>query len=1834
MKDVDSRDIYSFVLDTACSSSLYGLHLACAALDAGECESAIVAAANLIQSPEQHIGTMKAGVLSPTGTCHTFDASADGYGRADGVGALYLKKLSKAIADGDPIRSVIRGTAINSNGRTNGITLPSSDGQEAVIRKAYQKAGLMDVISHTSYVECHGTGTAVGDPIELEAVSRVFRRDGLSTQQPLLVGSVKTNLGHSEAASGITSIIKATLALENASIPATIGIKTINPKINQEKLGVQIVTEQTDFPKSSARTHHGNFTKRVGINSFGYGGANSHAIIDAAEGYVPIASDDSSEALAHAGSKFLIPLSASSVDALDNQAQNIANWVDPAITNIVDLAYTLASRRSKLSKRGFTLATHHTMQEDLSPERFTKTDMGTFSKLPIAFVFTGQGAQWPQMGKELIMQSQSFRNSIHELDAVLQTLPEQPAWTLQQAILDPKETSKIGHVTRSQPVCTAIQVAYVQLLARWGITPVACIGHSSGEIGAAYAAGRLTAAQAIVVAYYRGYVVGKSNNPTPGGMMAAGLSKQASDAEIEKLGLVGVIRTACVNSPESVTISGDAVGIEKIMAELQGRGVFARKLNTDGRAYHSHHMSLIGQEYQDLLEKALASLPSPQIKDDVRWISSVYGDRDVAGKVMPAYWRKNLESPVLFSDAVEGMVKGQKLHLVELGPHSALELPVKQTRTKMGLTDSDIHYNSALSRGKDAIDCMWSLMGHLYLHGHEIDFAKVNYVETAQTTGPQGKVVKDLPPFSWTCGDMLWNESRASQEFRHRKSPHHDLIGSKALGGNGANFEWRNMLQVKDIPWVEGHKLGNEVVFPAAGYLAMAIEAVSQVAGVTKADRPSFDVRNVTIAKALQVPSDGNSDGNSDGIEVFTSLQSASGSTDAKKWYDFSITSFDNGKSNNHAQGLISIEADAVPITNRYPSDSIDLEPLATRDWYNWFQKVGLNFGETFQTMKKIETHRRKKVMRTRSQVPFLQGGGAGKTQQSDYVIHPITIDTMFQSAIIASTAGVMKNLTCKVPTHIEAARFKAPSSNEEGKMWTVDAISQPLGFSGILVAGEVHDNLGEVCAQVANVTAIQFQGAGQEMTDDERHPMLRVTWKPDVGKLQPSDSEAVTRYVNSTVSKSPDDDADVTLRRVAAVVDLIAHKDPRCKILEIGSVLDLQITRYLLMTLRADTAFKRCGMYSRGYLSESNDFVVEDVAALASLSENLDKAKAQKDRSYDLVIAPPQSVEEYTFKRVDSTMDLVAEGGYVMAFLPTEVTLPTKRAATVFEIPLPDIGAKIYLGKKLPKEEAKKSSEQHNILVLERAGNEAFNDVLIAALSKRCFSGSVDRISLHKLLPDTIKPKTTVISTVELNAPILSTLTDSESISVKAMTDNATNLIWLTGGNNLKGGKPDMALVSGLSRALMLEQPSLCFFTVDVDQPGQNFDNTAENVLKVVEEAHTLDVPEFETVIHKGLSYMSRFGPEETLNETFRNKQNEHAIAKPLSLSKPAQLIIRQVGAFDSLVFNQTVARSDELDADAVEVDIKAVGLNSKDVAIFSGKEPRNNTTCSSECAGVVTNVGINVANFKPGDRVVVMAPGHFATLEAFPKWACEKLDEAEDFSAVSTMPTAFAAALYALEHRANLREGETVLIQNGVEDLSVAAIQIVKIKGAEVFATVETEDDREFLVKNFDLKAENVILTKRGSLLSAIVKATQGRGVDVIVKSSSGEALHDSWDCLASFGRFVEIGGRALKDAGKLDLQTFPRNATFTSFALSELCDPRMKGLYSSLLSDVMALHREGKIRAFTPVKFDASEVSNAFKSFGAANTRLAKTVVSFEDEGSMINVSVSAAGKFECC
>lgn len=1253
-------------------------------------------------------------------------------------------------------------------------------------------------------------------------------------------------------------------------------------------------------------------------------------MLDAAHAYTLPSEGMSSKELSHARSTFLIPLSASNSSSLDVQAARLVAS-DLNEVNVVDLAYTLGTRRSNLAERGFALVGQKTLQKDLQPDHFQKALVGNYSRLPIAFIFTGQGAQWAQMGKELIEQIPSFRRSIQELDTVLQALPEAPSWTIQNALLEPKESSRINHVTRSQPVCTAVQVAFVQLLAQWDIKPEGVIGHSSGEICAAYAAGRLTAAQAIITAYYRGYVVGKSETTTSGAMMAAALSKEDADSDIETLELTGTIKVACVNSPQSVTISGDASGIDAMIAKLTQRGTFARKLNTNGRAYHSHHMTSVGNEYQSLLEKSLGSLPLPD-ESSAKWISSVYA-APITGKILPSYWRKNLESPVLFSDALEGLIKGTRVHLIEIGPHSALEMPIKQTCESLKINDAKYHYSSALLRGKDGVHCALNLMGNLFLHGHSISFAKVNHVETSTATTKQGKVLTSLPPYPWSYDGILFNESRSSRELRNRKYGHHDLLGIQTIGGSGLVTTWRNTLRVKDIPWVESHKLGQDIVFPGAGYIAMAMEAITQATGTTKNDAPSFTLRHVNIIKALPLFADENHPG----VETFTTLRPTklSGTTNSNKWFDFEITTFENEKSTTHATGRISVETGAEYISAKFTPEKIDFQELATRNWYDKFARVGLNFGPAFQSMNKIETDRRREQMFARSTVKYLNGGGVGAQTQSDYIMHPITIDTMLQTALVASSSGIISNLNCMVPTLIELARFKAPTSSVEDSSWLVDAVSEPVGPGSIRIAAEIHNGQGQICGQLENVSAVAFQGAREEESDIEgRHPMMRVIWKPDITKLSKNNANGFSTHLAEAAAASSDIPVNANRVKLAAMAGIVAHKNPRVNILELGKPA-ADFTKHLVRdVLRADTSFKRHATYSRGYFSADAELYAEDIPSPDSVTEAFERLQPRRDAKYDLIIFPNQlDREEYTPERLEIVKSFLTPQGGVLALLPSELkALDISDAAGLptIEIPIDDASERIIFGKRFEKDQGKPECDPHHVIIIERDDGDAFNDLLIPQLSKH-LNQQVERVSLMKLTANLITQKTSVICTIELRKPLLATMSVTEMSSLKIMTDNATNILWITGGGQLDALHPELAMVSGFSRSLILEQPALRFFTFDIDDPKANQGMSVDNILATVDELHSDNIPDSETVEKNGIAHTSRFIPEEEMNEKFRLKQADKATLKLLGQTKPARLTIKSLGQFDTLAFKQDSPNLGELKVDFVEVDVKSVGLNAK---------------------------------------------------------------------------------------------------------------------------------------------------------------------------------------------------------------------------------------------------------------------------------------------------------------
>lgn len=595
-----------------------------------------------------------------------------------------------------------------------------------------------------------------------------------------------------------------------------------------------------------------------------------------------------------------------------------------------------------------------------------------------------------------------------------------------------------------------------------------------------------------------------------------------------------------------------------------------------------------------------------------------------------------------------------------------------------------------------------------------------------------------------------------------------------------------------------------------------------------------------------------------------------------------------------------------------------------------------------------------------------------------------------------------------------------------------------------------------------------------------------------------------------------------------------------------------MPLTRKFLDILRVDTVFKRFKSYARGHFSEEKELVIEAADTLQAL----DEPKRVKGTGQYNALVVPTGFDDHDFVTFS---ELLAPGGTIL-YQTSKSDLQIDGFST--------ISAQTTTGNTvavstLRSTEAPKVKTR-DILVVEEEYQSSFNDVLIRNLSKT-LGQAVERVSLHSLTEATIKPKSTVISTIELTRPVMSTLTAEEMVKIKHVTDKALNLIWLTGGNTFEGERPDYSLINGLSRALMLEQPSLKFYTLDLDSPKQSMD-AMETLNTFLKQTHQEKTADFEHVLFKEVLHTSRMVPEENMNRTFRNKQGEIASPMPLKDAKPARLTIGTVGQFDTIAFKQEVPDLSALAPGYIEVELKSVGLNAKDFYALAGKVETKDAGVKLECSGVVTQVAnSNIQRLAVGDRVVVMAPGHFLTHERFPEWACQKLQDDEEFNVVSTLPIVFATALYGLHHRAHMQEGESVLIHSAAGGVGIAAIQIAQLSHADIYATVSTEAKKDYLVEEFGLNRDHIFNSRDSSFLPKLLVATGGRGVDIVLNSLTGDLLHDSWRACAQFGRFVEIGKRDIVDAGKLDMAVFEKNVTFSAFDLSFLYNEEQPKLYS---------------------------------------------------------------------
>ncbi|KAL8979778.1 MAG: hypothetical protein Q9205_004974 [Flavoplaca limonia] len=1019
----------SAMINCACSSSLAALHMACSAIQSHDCEAAFVGGSNLILTVDQHLNTAKLGVLSPTSRCHTFDKRADGYARAEGVGALYIKSLSSALRDGDPVRAVIRSTAINSNGRITGVGIshPSVDGQYQVIRKAYEKAAIDP--SHTGYIECHGTGTQAGDPKELEAISKAIVAESKHSS-PLLVGSVKPNIGHSEASSSISTIIKAVLAIENGIIPPTAGISELNAEIPWKTLNIQVVVEPTKFPISLPG-------RRVSINASGYGGTNAHAILEnlpardrQGSKYKSILKADMPYDVSITATRpHLVVFSAHSKPTL---LRNVRQHADMSYKpKLVDLAYTLAECRSTLNFRSYAVCRQDSFTADILAALQAVRESTTSPT--IGFVFTGQGAQWPMMGSHLFKVFPTYRQTIQRLDQVLARLEFPPVWTIEGCLSDCDSPYNVHDPEISQPLCTAVQIGLVELLAKWEVYPTVAIGHSSGEIAAAFTSGYLSIDDAMLVAFLRGKAIAACK--TDGAMLAVNLGP----AEI--LPYIGVydgkVRIACHNSDSNVTLSGNADIVDELKVRFETSHIVARKIKTGGRAYHSQHMASVALQYRDMLEttRSFCSPHSllPQNQRPCRMISTVTGDHLDDKEIDATYWALNLESPVFFKQAMHKAIETTPSlnMLVEVGPHPALSGPIRQIFSS---SNKALSYLPTLKRYQNDIDQLLILAGELWAKGSPLNLSAVTRVERLLQNGTlesaPGSLLVDLPIYQWDYSKKYFSEPRQSQEHRECKYPRHDLLGRRIPGLSLAEPQWRNVLRLADLPWLKDHKLGQDIVFPAAGYLAMAIEAITQMKTVSwdVRDIQSYSLRDVSIPTALAVPDD------QDGVETLFSLHPLK--TEATlppknvshQWYSFRLVSVtkQHDSWNEHATGTVGVNMS--PKKMEFPLNA----KASGRSWYRSLTQAGFIYGPTFQNIINVRADYKRRVASCET---MLSPGPEPTLKGSASSIHPGIVDCCLQSIIVSIYAGQLSKVVHGfVPVRIDSVDLWTTNIPENGE--------------------------------------------------------------------------------------------------------------------------------------------------------------------------------------------------------------------------------------------------------------------------------------------------------------------------------------------------------------------------------------------------------------------------------------------------------------------------------------------------------------------------------------------------------------------------------------------------------------------------------------------------------------------------------------------------------------------------------------------------------------------------------------------------------------------------------
>ncbi|KAL9110535.1 MAG: hypothetical protein Q9227_004893 [Pyrenula ochraceoflavens] len=1769
---------------------------------------AVVGGCNLYLNPEHAMDAFAInGAGSPTGLCHAFDAKADGYIKSEAVNMVLLKRLDDAIRDHDPIRAVIRGSATTSDGWTAGIASPNAKAQAEAIRKAYTSAGLTD-FSATSYIECHGTGTKAGDVVEIEGLASVFS-NVLSADHPLRIGSIKSNIGHSEPAAGISGLIKTILALETGEIPGNPTFLIPNPKIDFERLKLKCSNKLTPWPQVAF--------KRAGVSSFGYGGSNAHVIVDEASyalrnkalrhisSYADEAALDFFDEEEINERLHVLVFSANGQQSLRGYCESLDRHLsNPAVkVRLRDLSYTLSERRTLQYHRAFLVTNECSVKQ--SSLIFGKAR----PNMRCGLVFTGQGAQWPEMGRDLLHHFPLARQTVRNLDKVLQSLPDGPKWSAYDELVSPRTADHFRLPEFSQPLTTILQIAILTVLKSWDVKWVSVVGHSSGEIAGAVASGLITAEDAVKIAYYRGLRYSPANRTRALGMLAVGIGAESAAKYITSEHEVDI---ACYNSPTSVTLSGDRLHLEDLQTMIQNDGHFARMLHVD-LAYHSRFMTPAASHYSSLLEKNCAIPDYEPTSSPVSMFSSVTGEK-LNSRCNAKYWVENMTSPVLFTQAVIAMLADQNSPdlLIEIGPHKALAGPLSQIKHAFEDHTNAFEYLAAYERNTPR--ALFDLAGRLFITGCPISLAAVNLDNESESP----RVLIDLPNYCWNHSTKFWKENESSKDWRFRKFIQHDLLGSKILGVPWTSPVWKKSLGVEHAPWLKDHKLGSNIVFPAAGYIAMAVEAIFQKVVSTgyiedqeSHTQVSYRIRDVSFYSALMLEASASEQ------RITLALYATAGED---SWHEFKVSSWVEGVTTEHCRGFVRV----VKHVNEGIL-AVTLAPLKFPSpaslWYKAMQEVGYSFGPTFRRQVEIEAAAGSRRNRVRLDLKPPDS----RTIESTYPLHPAVLDSCFQSGAASLWQGVRSSVNVVlVPAHIDSLTiYPQKNAPAEG---IASCSAEYVGFGNqrdpqnYSTNVSVHD--ADTTAPVMDMVGLHYSKLETQTSSQDPSRYTTLEWLPDISllsrdrALQALDSPRTSPLLNHN---------GVGKNQIKSLLDLILHKVYSPEIAEFD-LLDSSRANSVWLDFCGNRrsefrSLEACYATNQSFLDAQARYQGYQNVKFTTIDSEPITSEGRRSK-YDVVIVSAPSHPAATLPCIlrDIRKTLRA-GGYFVLLLHEALcdgfTLVCNEVAReslaeffdasfenvlrLDEFETEDDRVSTYIGSGVTSERIPKSSEQ--------AVHFAHFETPTAqscAIIRGIKNWAVNSVE-HSPPFTSIPPKSTVVVLSELDKVILANMTKAHWDDLQYLVSQECRIFWITSGAQMDVTHPDTAMISGLFRTIRNENPSQTFITLDLD-PKSSTDSATGSILQLTQRfrAKSLHVEnDSEFVERGGVLHVSRIRRDDNLHNSPSPVDAEKSPIRSLhEQTSCVRLMSDRPGTLDSLHYAEVSTEKISLEPDFAEIQMHAASMNFKDFATVMGLVPADINLLGLDGAGVIARLHESyTGQLRIGQRVLVTRKGCFANLVQTPVDGLYPLPDWMTFEDAATLPSVYRVCVHGLLDLANLQKGKTILIHSGAGGVGIAAIQICQHYGLEIYTTVGADEKRKFLTETFGIPDNHIFSSRSTAFASQLMQATHGRGVDVVLNSLSGDVLDESWRCIAQNGNFIEIGKKDLVNKSSLSMEPFCRNASYRAIdmSLDNIPWPETQ----KLLARIFKMIEDGIIKPIWPRKiYSFGKIFDAFRDMRSGN------------------------------